>query len=68
MNSGYDPITIQKFYDGIYDDYSLQNAAIVLENYYNGTVPVPSNLVFQAEFRQGTNYLHVGDTYFDLMD
>lgn len=68
LRGGYDSYTIQRFEAGIYSEESLRNAAIVLENYYNGTIPVPSTMVFQAEFPQGSTYLKVGRTYFGLME
>lgn len=55
-----------KFEKGELTEECIENATIVLENYYNDTVPVPRNLVYQAAFRQGESYLHVGNTYFDL--
>lgn len=66
LKNGYAQESIDKFYAGYYDENSVRNAEIVLENYYNVTIPVPRNLVYQAEFKQGTIYLHVGNTYFGL--
>ena len=42
---------------------------IVLKNYYDGTISVPRNLVYESEFKQGNNiFLHVGNTYFCIRE
>lgn len=47
-------------------DRAMQNAKIVLTNFYTNNIPVPQNLVYQAEFEQGETFLHIGNTYFGL--
>ena len=61
----YDSKTKEKVEKGKVTEQSTKNAIIVLKNYYSGQIPVPRNMVFQAEFPQGTSvYVHIGNTYF----
>lgn len=64
MKQGYAQQTIDKFYDDFVTEEALKNAKIAFEKYYSGNCPVPYNMVYQAEFKQGKNYLNVGNTYF----
>lgn len=50
----------------IISDRALKNAEIVCENFFNGTVPVPANLVYQAEFVQGEIFYQGENTYFGI--
>lgn len=56
----------QRYEEGYVTDQCIENAKIVLQNYYEGTIPVPKNLVFQSEFPQGETWLHIGNTYFGI--
>lgn len=41
------------------------NAKIVVDNYLAGTIPVSKDLIYQAEFKQGSRvYKQLGNTYF----
>lgn len=61
----YDSKTKERVEKGKVTEQSTRNAIIVLKNYYSGQIPVPRNMVFQAEFPQGTSvYVHIGNTYF----
>lgn len=41
------------------------NAKIVVDNYLAGTIPVSKDLIYQAEFKQGSKvYKALGNTYF----
>lgn len=56
-------------YDGNFDktptQRARQNAKIVVDNYLAGTIPVSKDLIYQAEFVQGSSiYKHMGNTYF----
>lgn len=64
MKHGYAQQTIDKFYDDFVTEEALKNAEIALEKYYSGNCPVSKSMVYQAEFKQGTTYLKVGNTYF----
>ena len=65
----YAQTSLQSVQSGYVTEQSISNATIVLENYYNNTVPVPRNMVFQAEFQQGSQvFLHVGNTYFCIRE
>jgi len=50
----------------IISDCALKNAEIVCENFFNGTVPVPANLVYQSEFVQGEIFYQGENTYFGI--
>ena len=47
-----------------YTEQSIKNAKIVINQYFNGTIPVSKAMVYQAEFKQGVNNLKMGNTYF----
>lgn len=56
-------------YDGNFDkkptQRARQNAKIVVDNYLAGTIPVSADLIYQAEFVQGSKvYKQLGNTYF----
>lgn len=56
----------ERYENDFVTDSALRNAEIVISNYYNDTVPVPRNMVYQAEFEQGITYLCVGNTFFGI--
>lgn len=61
----YDTATKKRVENGYVSEQSTKNAVIVLKNYYNNEIPIPRNVVFQAEFPQGSKiYDHIGNTYF----
>lgn len=63
----YAETSIKSVESGYVTERCISNAKIVLENYYNNTVPVPRNMVYQAEFKQGSKvFLEVGKTCFCL--
>lgn len=66
LKSGYANETIQKYSSIKITDRALKNAQIVVEHYYNNDMPVPSNLVYQAEFPQGETWKQIGNTYFGI--
>ncbi len=70
LKQGYHPITIKKVNDDnvVPTEQCLNNAFLCLFNYYHETIPVPANLVFQAEFKQGTVYKKIANEYFCLDD
>ena len=66
LKEGYAPETIQNFNNIVITNKTLKNAKIVVNNYYSGSLPVPRNLVYQAEFSQGKPWKHIGNTYFGI--
>lgn len=66
LNDGYAEETIEKYKNDYFTEQAFKNAEIVVSNYYNDTIPVPKNLVYQAEFPQGENWYHIGNTYFGV--
>lgn len=64
--TAYDSRTRQNYEQGIVSDRALANATIVVENYFNDTLPVPKSMVFQSEDPLGIPYYHIGNTYFGL--
>ena len=61
----YAETSLQSVQSGYITERAISNATIVLRDYYNGTIPVPRNMVYQAEFKQGSKvFLQVGNTYF----
>lgn len=63
----YADTSIESVESGYVTDSCINNAKIVLENYYNNTIPVPRNMVYQSEFKQGSKvFLKVGKTCFGL--
>lgn len=62
----YDSRTRQNYEQGIVSDRALANATIVVENYFNDTLPVPKSMVFQSEKPQGIPFYQTGNTYFGL--
>ena len=63
----YAETSIESVESGYVTERCINNAKIVLENYYNNTIPVPRNMVYQAEFTQGSKiFLKVGKTRFCL--
>lgn len=66
LKEGYAPETIQNFNNIVITNKALKNAKIVVNNYYSGSLPVPRNLIYQAEFSQGRPWKHIGNTYFGI--
>lgn len=65
----YAETSLQSVQSGYVTERCINNATIVLENYYNNTIPVPRNMVYQAEFQQGSKvFLQVGNTCFCLQE
>lgn len=60
----YAPETNIKFENNKYSDEALENAKIVVNNYYNGTMPVSPALIYQAEFEQGVNRFKIENEWF----
>ena len=60
----YAQTSIEKYEKDFYTENSLKNARVAYLNYLYNEMPVPRNMVFQAEFEQGDVILHVGNTYF----
>ena len=66
LKAGYATETVQKYNSISVTDKALKNAEIVVANYYNNTIPVPENLVYQSEFPQGESWLQIGNTFFGI--
>ena len=66
LKAGYATETVQKYNSISVTDKALRNAEIVVANYYNNTIPVPENLVYQSEFPQGESWLQIGNTFFGI--
>ena len=77
MNSKYYPNTVegvlkqcyaeetnQKFQKNECSEEALENAKVVVNNYYNGTMPVSSAMIYQAEFEQGVNRFKIENEWF----
>ena len=60
----YADTTQQRFYEEKFSEKALKNAKIVVNNYYNGTMPVSSALIYQAEFKQGINSFKIDNEFF----
>ena len=60
----YADTTQQRFYEEKFSEKALKNAKIVVNNYYNDTMPVSSALIYQAEFKQGINSFKIDNEFF----
>ena len=55
FSGGYAPESQEKYRNGECSDRAIENAKIVVNNYYNDTMPVSPALVYQSKFSQGIN-------------
>lgn len=60
----YAETTQDRFYEEKCSKRALKNAQIVVNNYYNSTMPVSPALIYQAEFKQGVNSFKIENEYF----
>lgn len=59
FSGGYAPESQEKYRNGECSDRAIENAKIVVNNYYNDTMPVSSALVYQSKFSQGVNQFKI---------
>ena len=59
FSGGYAPESQEKYRDGNCSDRAIENAKIVVNNYYNDTMPVSPALVYQSKFSQGVNQFKI---------
>ena len=64
FSEGYAKISQQRYRNNEYNERSLRNAQICIQNYNSGSMPVSKALVYQAGFPQGINSFQIGTTYF----
>lgn len=64
LNQCYAITTAQKFQKGECSEEALENAKVVVNNYYNGTMPVSPAMIYQAEFEQGVNRFKIENEWF----
>lgn len=55
FSGGYAQESQEKYRDGLCSDRAIENAKVVINNYYNGTMPVSPAIVYQSRFSQGIN-------------
>lgn len=56
FSGGYAKLSQKKFMEDRCSERAIKNACIVVNNYYNGTIPVSPALVYQSGFTQGVNH------------
>lgn len=54
----------ERFLEEKVSEQALENAKIVINEYFNGTIPVCPAMVYQAEFKQGVDIFQIDNTYF----
>lgn len=59
FSGGYAPESQEKYRNGECSDRAIANAKIVVNNYYNDTMPVSPALVYQSKFSQGINQFQI---------
>lgn len=59
FSGGYAPESQEKYRNGECSDRAIENAKIVVNNYYNDTMPVSPALVYQSKFSQGVNQFKI---------
>ena len=59
FSGGYAPESQEKYRNGECSDRAIENAKIVVNNYYNDTMPVSPALVYQSKFSQGINLFQI---------
>ena len=59
FSGGYAPESQEKYRNGECSDRAIENAKIVVNNYYNDTMPVSPALVYQSKFSQGINQFQI---------
>ena len=59
FSSAYAPESQEKYRNGECSDRAIENAKIVVNNYYNDTMPVSPALVYQSKFSQGINQFQI---------
>jgi len=59
FSGGYAPESQEKYRNGECSDLAIENAKIVVNNYYNDTMPVSPALVYQSKFSQGINQFQI---------
>lgn len=59
FSGGYAPESQEKYRNGECSDRAIENAKIVINNYYNDTMPVSPALVYQSKFSQGINQFQI---------
>ena len=63
-NDSYAEASRKSFLNEKVSEQALENAKIVVNEYFNGSIPVCPAMVFQAEFKQGVDIFKIGNTYF----
>lgn len=59
FSGGYAPESPEKYRNGECSDRAIENAIIVVNNYYNDAMPVSPALVYQSKFSQGVNQFKI---------
>ncbi len=59
FSGGYAPESQEKYRNGECSDRAIENAKIVVNNYYNDTMPVSPALVYQSKFSHGINQFQI---------
>lgn len=59
FSSAYAPESQEKYRNGECSKRAIENAKIVINNYYNDTMPVSPALVYQSKFSQGINQFQI---------
>lgn len=59
FSGGYAPESQEKYRNGECSKQAIENAKIVVNNYYNDTMPVSPALVYQSKFSQGINQFQI---------
>lgn len=59
FSGGYAPESQEKYRNGECSDRAIENAIIVVKNYYNDAMPVSPALVYQSKFSQGVNQFKI---------
>lgn len=64
FSGGYAEESKEKFLKEKVSNQTIENAKIVVNEYFNGQIPVCKAMTYQSEFKQGVNIFSIGNTYF----
>ena len=64
FSSAYNEISRERYRNNEVSEKAIENAKLVVEQYFNHEIPVSKARVFQAEFVQGVDLYKINNTYF----
>lgn len=64
FSGGYAEESKEKFLEEKVSERAFENAKVVINEYFNGTIPVCPAMTYQSEFKQGVDIFSIGNSYF----